>query len=209
MNKQIEESRAKILKLVMMALLTALVIVCQTMASGIKIGPTAITLSCVPIVIGSIIYGPLEGGFLGFVFSAVVFIAGVSGQDAFTFTLFNASPVVTTLLIFFKGTLAGVVSGLVYRLLEKANRGKNTTVKCLIAALCSHITNTGIFAIIMLTLLRPSLEQFAGGTDILYFLFITCIGLNFLVETGVSVILSTAVSRLVIYFGKRNRNITE
>ena len=40
-------------------------------------------------------------------------------------------------------------------------------------------------------------------------MFITCIGLNFLVETGVSVILSTAVSRLVIYFGKRNRNITE
>ena len=40
-------------KMVALALLAALVVVLQTVASGIKVGPIPITLTLVPIVIGA------------------------------------------------------------------------------------------------------------------------------------------------------------
>ena len=41
-------------KMVALALLAALVVVLQTVASGIKVGPIPITLTLVPIVIGAV-----------------------------------------------------------------------------------------------------------------------------------------------------------
>lgn len=45
-------------KMAALALLAALVVVLQTVASGIKVGPIPITLTLVPIVIGAVLYGP-------------------------------------------------------------------------------------------------------------------------------------------------------
>ena len=52
-------------KMVALALLAALVVVLQTVASGIKVGPIPITLTLVPIVIGAVLYGPGAGAGLG------------------------------------------------------------------------------------------------------------------------------------------------
>ena len=72
-------------RLTTLALLAALVVVLQTVASGIKVGPVPITLTLVPIVIGAILMGPKAGALLGGVFGAVTLIAGIIGADAFTF----------------------------------------------------------------------------------------------------------------------------
>ena len=52
-------------KLVSTALLAAVIVVLQTVASGIRIGPFTPTLSLIPIIIGALLYGPLAGAFLG------------------------------------------------------------------------------------------------------------------------------------------------
>ena len=65
------------------------------------------------------------------------------------------------------------------------------------AAICAPIVNTGVFAVGMLTVFRPILQDFAGGTDIVYYFFVFFIGVNFLVEFGVNTILSAAIARIV------------
>ncbi len=44
---------------------------------------------------------------------------------------------------------------------------------------------------------RSILQDFAGGTDIVYYFFVAFIGVNFLVELGVNAVLSAAIARIV------------
>ena len=79
-----------------------------------------------------------------------------------------------------------------YRALEKRQ-----TLGCIAAAICAPIVNTGVFAIGMLTVFKSILQDYAGGTDIVYYFFVFFIGVNFLVEFGVNTILSAAIARIV------------
>ena len=55
----------------------------------------------------------------------------------------------------------------------------------------------------MTTVLRPSLEAWAGGTDLVYYVFVVLTGVNFLVEFGVNAVLSVAIARIVQVVGKK------
>ena len=68
---------------------------------------------------------------------------------------------------------------------------------CIAAALVAPVVNTGVFAVGMLTVFRPILAQYAGGTDVVTYLFVACIGVNFLVEFAVNAVLSAAIARIV------------
>ena len=85
-------NHASVVRLTSLAILAALVVVLQTVASGIRIGPVPISLTLVPIVVGAILFGPGAGAGLGFVFGLVCLIAGVTGTDKFTYLLWTASP---------------------------------------------------------------------------------------------------------------------
>ena len=175
--------------MVTLALLAALVVVLQTVASNIKVGPIPITLTLVPIVIGAVLYGPGAGALLGATFGLVTAVAGLTGYDAGTQALIQASPVWTILT---KATAAGWVAGLVYRALRKKQ-----TLGCVLAAMSAPVVNTGIFLLAMTTVLRSSLEAWAGGTDMVYYVFVVLTGVNFLVEFGVNAVLSAAIARIV------------
>ncbi|MBP5198342.1 MAG: ECF transporter S component, partial [Lachnospiraceae bacterium] len=102
-------------KIVGIGLLTAIVVVLQALAVGIRFGAFTITLTLAPIIIGAALFGPLVGAWLGFVFSIVVLIT-----DAATFLAISIPGTIVTVIL--KGTLAGLFAGLVYVALEK--RGK-------------------------------------------------------------------------------------
>ena len=74
---------------------------------------------------------------------------------------------------------------------------KRQTLGCIAAAICAPIVNTGVFAIGMLTVFKPILQDYAGGTNIVYFLFVAFIGVNFLVEFAVNAAMSAAIARIV------------
>ena len=186
------KKHTSVVRLTSLALLAALVVVLQTIATGIKIGPVPISLTLVPIVVGAILFGPGAGAFLGGVFGVVCLIAGIAGTDKFTNLLWVASPFWLTLVCVGKAVLCGWVAGLVYKALSK-----NQTLGCIAAAICAPIVNTGVFAVGMLTVFRPILQDFAGGTDIVYYFFVAFIGVNFLVELGVNAVLSAAIARIV------------
>ena len=134
-------NHASVVRLTSLAILAALVVVLQTVASGIRIGPVPISL--------------------------IVVCVG-------------------------KAVLCGLCAGLAAKALEKKQ-----TLSCIAAALVAPVVNTGVFAVGMLTVFRPILAQYAGGTDVVTYLFVAFIGVNFLVEFAVNAVLSAAIARIV------------
>jgi len=124
-------------KIVGLGLFTAIVIVLQLMGSFIRFGTFSISLVLVPVVIGAALYGAGAGAWLGFVFGVVVLLSG----DAAAFLGVNALGTILTVLV--KGTLAGLLSGLVYKALENKNR----TLAVAVAAVVCPVVNTGVFLI--------------------------------------------------------------
>lgn len=176
--------------LVGMGILTAIVVVLQAVASAIKFGPFSITLVLAPIIIGAALYGWKAGAWLGAVFGIMVLVTG----DAAAFLAINGPGTVITCIL--KGMLAGAVSGVVYKALE----GKNQLVAVIAAAIICPVVNTGVFLLGCLMFFLDTIKDWgaASGYDNVgaYFLF-GFVGLNFLVELGINLVLSTAIVRVL------------
>lgn len=186
MNRETFSTR----KLVLLALLTAIVVVLQLAGSFIHFGQFQIALVLLPIVIGAATCGILAGGWLGAVFGAVVLLNG----DAAAFLQINAFA--TVMVVLLKGICAGLASGGAYRLLEK----KNTLFATIAAAIVSPIVNTGIFTIGCYAFFLPTLKEWAealGYGNVTAYIFLMLIGGNFIFEFIVNLILSPAVVRII------------
>lgn len=184
----------KTVRLVTLGILLALVIILQFWGSGIRLGPTSFSLVLIPIALGGMLLGPGAGALLGFAFGLITLLCGIFGLDAFTQTLLQYQPVITALLCLGKGTAAGWGAGMIYRAFSK----KNDLVASFLASAAAPVINTGLFALGAL-LLRPTIESnfVAEGVNFFYFLFIGIIGLNFVVEFSVNLILATVLCRIV------------
>lgn len=183
-------------KLVGTALLAAIIVVLQTVASGIKIGQFTPTFSLIPIIIGAILYGPLAGAFLGLVFGVIVVITVLSGAEAFSTMMLTANPVMTIFLCLFKGMMAGFIPGVVYNALK----GRNELVATAVGSILAPIMNTGIFSIGLLTIFKPIAESVGaslGFSGAAQFILIGIIGTNFLFELGLNAILVPVVTRVI------------
>ncbi len=197
----------QILKMAQLAILTALVLVLQFTGVGIKLpipGTTNISLVLIPIALGAMILGPAAGAWLGFVFGAVVYITGgLLHMDFFTGFLFDNHPFITALICIVKSTLAGFLAGWVYRLVAR----KSEIAAVFLAAAVVPIVNTGIFVLGCLCILGTiqDLMSAAGitGQSAVYFIFIGCAGLNFLLELAINMILSPALQRIIHIIQKR------
>ena len=190
-------------RLVGTAVLVALIIVLQTVGSGIHFGPFTPTLSLVPIIIGAVLFGPMVGGFLGLVFSVVVMIAVISGADAGSAMMFTQNPAATVFICLVKGTAAGCLAGLVAEYISK----KNLTAAVVLAAIVAPVTNTGLFCIGMLIFFKNLLIQWgeaSGFTNSFVYIFIGLIGMNFIVELIIDIVLSPVIVRIISVL-KKNR----
>ena len=184
-------------KLVYLAVFTALVIVLQCLASFVfpKLG-ISLNLSLIPIVIGSALCNRWTGAWLGFVSSFIILF----DPTTVGFMTFNAPA--TIFLVLFKGTMAGLAAGLVYSLLENKNRYVAITV----AAALAPVVNTGIFFGGCFLFFAPYIQEVqaalvSAGNDvpsnIVAFVIIVFIGINFLIEFGVNLLFIPIISRLI------------
>ncbi len=183
-------------KLVGTALLAAVIVVLQTVASGIRIGQFTPTFSLIPIIIGSLLYGPMYGCFLGLVFGVIVVIAVLSGAEAFSTMMLTANPIMTIFTCLFKGAMAGLVPGLVYKTLKD----KNDLVATAVSSVLAPVMNTGIFSLMLLTFFKPiadSVGASLGFNNAIHFILIGIIGMNFVVELGINVVLVPVVMRII------------
>ena len=189
----------KLKKMVGLALLIALVVVLQFVGGMIPpVGGFTISLVLIPIVIGAALYGPGAGAFLGAVFGVIVTINCVNGTDVGGAMVFQANPILCVVVVLAKGTLAGLVAGLVYRLLK----GKNGYLAMLCAAIVCPVINTGIFVVCMLAFFKDVLAVWAGGGEIIAYVLTGLILANFVPEMIINVVFGTVGQRIIKYVKK-------
>ena len=177
-------------RLVLLALLTALVAILSYFGGFIKIGGLAsISLTLIPVVIGAVLCGPLAGAWLGGVSGVVFFMTA----DAVFWLGLSVHGTIITVMI--KGIMAGYCAGLVYKLLERYNR----YLAICVAAVVAPVVNTGIFLIGCLIFFIEAVQSMAAaeGMSIVAYLIIFFVGLNFVFELIVNVVLSPAISRVI------------
>ena len=175
-------------KLTGLAILTALVVILQFLP--VK-GPFfLITLTLVPIVIGSALYGAFAGAWLGFIFGVTVLLSG----DAAAFLTINIPGTIATVLV--KGTLAGLAAGLVYKLASKVNRYFGVICSALVAP----VVNTGIFLLGCRLFFMDTVNGWAaasGYENVGAYMILSLVGINFLIELGVNMVCSPVILRLI------------
>lgn len=184
---------AKGRRIATIAVLAAMIVVLQTVASGFHLGPFPITLSLIPIIIGAVLYGPAAGGILGAVFGLVVVSAVVTGADAGGFVMFGIHPIITVLVCIGKSTAAGIVSGLFAQKICP----KNFNLGVMAAAIAAPVVNTAIFALVLYSCFYGILLEWAGGANALTFIFTGIIGVNFLIELLLDIILAPVVVNIL------------
>ncbi len=174
--------------LVLYAILTALVIILQVISTYLRFTMFSITLVLLPIVIGAALLGAKAGAWLGFVFGVMVLVSG----DAAPFMAVNIPGTIITVLV--KGTLAGLLTGICY----KALRNVNLYVATAVSAIVCPVVNTGVFLIGCYAFFMDTIITWAGGSEnVASYIIFVLVGINFLIELGINVILNPVIIRLL------------
>lgn len=169
-------------RMVGVASLAAIVIVLQLIAGFLPKLPGGLSLSLtlVPIIVGAILYGVYGGAFLGLTMAIMVLL------DPSTSVFYEANIIATIIIVLLKSTLAGAISGLVFKLLYK----KSFIVALFLASVLCPVINTGIFTVGASLFFK---ELFGGGLWII----IGSVGANFLVELGINVVLCPTIAVII------------
>lgn len=188
--------KEQIRRLTLAAMLTAVVVVLALLGTAIKFGTFNVNLALVPIVIGAAMLGVWYGAWFGLVNAVVILLSG----DAAPFLTVNALGTVLTVVA--KGVLAGLAAGAVYRVLEKYNK----YAAVLAAALVCPVVNTGVFLIGCRLFFWDTIAQWAAGSGKSTFSFaiLVLVGVNFLIEVAINVILAPAIARILGFSQDKN-----
>ena len=189
--KTANQKRMSTQTMVLGAVMTALVILLQLLGTYTTFfGPFSTALALVPIVIGAALCGVGVGAWLGLVFSVVVLATG----GAALFLAFSVHGTLITVLL--KGTVCGLVAGLVYKLLHKWNE----TVAAVTAALLCPVSNTAVFLLGSAAFFLPyadAIAQKIGMNASGMALFWAMAMGNFIFEIGLCLVLAPVTVRLL------------
>lgn len=193
-----------------LGILLALVIVLQWFASEIPIGDVQLNLALIPIVLGAIMFGMAGGAFLGAACGIVVLIQVLVVPKPFYTTIWTYSPVLTSFICLIKTTAAGLVAGLLYKVIAK----KSSIAAVFVAAGIVPIINTTLFILGCLcmsntmTIFRDmlvndfALEKF-DGMNIFVFILVGIVTFNFFIEFALNMVFAPAIHRVVLVVEKK------
>ena len=193
-NKKFD--RNKTVRLATTGILTAIVVVFQFIGASIKFGTFSVSLVLIPIVIGAALGGKYVSTWLGFVFGVVVLLSG----DAAAFLPIN--PIGTVITVIVKGALAGFVGGIAFELLKKIN----TYFAVIVSAILIPLTNTGTFLIGCRLFFFDTIKEWAigfGFENAFTYMIVGLVGINFLFELAINIILSPSVVGAVRVLSKK------
>ena len=184
-------------QMVTLAMLSAIMLVMSYTPLGyLNIGPLAISLNMIPVAIGAVALGPGGGAFLGAVFGVTSCLqcVGIGGTSAMGVILFEISPVLTIVQRFVTRTLAGLLTGFVYQMLEK----RHFRVSAYVAGFSAALLNTVLFmtALVLLFGNTEYLQNLIAGRNVLVFA-VTFVGINAVVELlAATVVVGTVCTAL-------------
>lgn len=183
----LDQSRSRTYKMVGAALFTAIVFALQFVSMGLRFSMFSITLVLMPVVVGAALFGVSVGAWLGFVFGIAVLLTG----DAAPFLAISIPGTIFVVLL--KGLLAGFAAGGAYKLLEK----KSQFAAVLIASIVCPVVNTGIFLIGCRLFFFDTVTAWAGGTNVFHYMIFGLVGINFLIELGINLILNPVIVTII------------
>lgn len=188
--------RNQTVRLATAGILTAVVIVFQFIGASIKFGTFSVSLVLIPIVVGAALGGKWVSTWLGFVFSVIVLLSG----DASAFLAID--PIGTVITVILKGSLAGFVGGLAFELLKKIN----TYFAVIVSAILVPMVNTGIFLVGCRLFFFDTIKEWATGLgfeNAFTYMIVGLVGVNFLFELAINIILSPSVVGAVKVLSKK------
>ena len=158
-----------------------------------------ISLMMIPVAIGAMVMGPKAGAWLGFIFGATSFYQALTGTSVFSATLFNISPFSTFLLCIPTRILMGFLTGVIFLIVQKADRKKTTCY--FIGGFFAAFLNTLFFmgALILLfwnTEYIQSFNQVFGNVNPFVFV-VMFVGVNGALEMPASCLAGGVVSKAV------------
>jgi uncharacterized membrane protein len=195
---------SRTLRLTQLAMLSAIIILMAFTPLGyFKYAPLglSITLLTIPVVIGAIMMGPLEGAILGAVFGITSFIQ-CFGLDPFGAGLLAINPVLTFILCLFPRILIGFISGYAFKALEKIRVKQALSYG--LSAIVGSLTNT-IFFIGFLILFFGNTEFIKKNVGGIITLVKIAVSINVLVEVVICTLIVTILAKAIGIFLKRRR----
>ena len=96
-----------------------------------------------------------------------------------------------------KGILAGLAAGAVYTALARSNKTSAKVTGTVVAAIVCPVVNTGIFVLGLAGCFQDILVSWAGGSSVVYYVLVVLVGLNFLMEMLINIVLSPVIVRII------------
>lgn len=202
-------SNVRTLKMVQLALFTAIIILMAFTPIGYIKLPTglSITVIGIPVIVGAITLGPMGGAILGAVFGLTSF-AQAFGLEAFGTFLFSINPIGVFITTMVPRILMGWLTGLIFQGLKRVDKTK--FVSYLITSLAGSLLNTLLFmtSLMIFFYKDTSFQEFIteiglSATNALT-LAIAMVGINAVAEIIVAGILGTAIAKPVDEFNKKS-----
>lgn len=202
---------AKTMSIVQIALFAAIIVIMAftPFLGFIPLGFTRATIIHIPVIIGSILFGPVQGAVLGFVFGLTSFVNATMNPTvtSFVFTPFYSVGDIhggfgSLIICFVPRILVGVVPYYVYRLFDKIGRDypKKQTLALGMAGLTGSLTNTLLVMNLIYVLFG---ESYAAVQNVsvksLYGVILSVILVNGIPEAIVAVCVVTLVTRTLLH----------
>ena len=185
-------------RLTQLALLAALLLVMNFTPLGyLQVGPLSMSLMSIPVAIGAMLMGPVDGAILGGVFGATSFLQAVQGTSAMGSELFAYSPVGSFVVCFVARVLVGLCCGLVYQGMRKILPGKEK-VCAAVGGFSAAFLNTVFFMGFLVLLFYGSpyvqgLVEALGVSNPLAFV-VAVVGVQAIVEWAACCVVAAAVT---------------
>ena len=178
----------------------------------IPIPPIAITLLCIPVIIGTVTQGLRVGLILGFVFGLTSFLQIFIRPTPLSQLLFSLSPFKTIILVFVPRLIVPVTTWFVYKAITGESKSRQR-VATGTAAFVGSMTNTVLFLGAMYLLFLPEIDVMAqafSATPETLFAVLAGIGaINGLPEAAVAVLLCIPIVIAITKFKNKNLRKTE
>ncbi len=185
----------------LLGILVALVVVLQLFASAIPMFGVTLNFSLIPIALAGVLLGALGGTIVGFICGVVVFIStAVLGGEYTTAYFFQVQPVILTLMCISKTTLAGFVSGLIYKFINKEGDKKRMVVAVFASSFVIPVINTSVY-MLGIILMKGAVVELLGltstGAGAVFVAVFAIIWLNFVLEIVITAIFTPPIYRVI------------
>lgn len=202
-------SNERTLKMVQLALFTAILLLLAFTPLGFIKLPTglSITIIGIPVIIGAITIGPLGGAILGAVFGMTSF-AQAFGADLFGAILLGINPLGLFITCMVPRVLMGWLTGLIFQGLKRIDKTK--LVSYVITSLAGSLLNTIFFMSSLMLIFYNNSEfqeiEFVKNVNAsnVFALIIAMVGINVITEMIASGILGTAIAKPIDMLKRKN-----